>query len=224
MDMDERLQYIATLVRRGSRLADIGTDHAYLPVYLVGQGICRCAVAGDVRQGPAANARKAVQQAGLEQQISVRVGDGLSVLNAGEADDIVIAGMGGETIAAILQAAPWIRDRSIRLILQPMSRPEQMRAFLLRNGFSLLHEATVVSSGRRYLVTVAAFTDAAPQPEWRHFVGVLHPQREKDFLLKQLSWIRAREKGLAADGEMSASQRYAALAREVQLYIDGETI
>ena len=217
--MDERLQYIATQVRRGSRVADIGTDHAYLPVYLVQSGICPCAVAGDVRIGPAENARKAVRQAGLEDKIDVRVGDGLAVLAPNEADDIVIAGMGGETIAAILQAAPWIRDPSLRLILQPMTHPEQMRAFLLQNGFSLLHECTVVSAGRRYLVTQAAFTDAPPQPVWRHYTGILDPQTEGDFLQKQLGWVQARSRGLKQENN-NQHQPYDVLAQQIRRYIE----
>lgn len=221
--MDERLRYIATLVRRGSRVADIGTDHAYLPVYLVQNGICPCAIAGDVRLSPAENARKAVRQAGLEAQIQVRVGDGLSVLQPKEADDIVIAGMGGENIAAILQAAPWVREPSLRLILQPMSHPEQMRAFLLQNGFSLLHECTVASAGRRYAVAVAAFTDAPPQPAWRHYTGILDPCTERPFLQKQLAWVQARCRGLKQENNEEYRQ-YDLLARQIECYIDGGSV
>lgn len=223
MHMDERLQHIAALVRRGSRVADIGTDHAYLPVFLVQNGICPSAIAGDIGQGPAANARKTVERAGLQRQIEVRIGNGLSVLTAEEADDIVIAGMGGETVAAILEQTPWVRDPRLRLILQPMTHPEQARAFLLQNGFSLLREETVLSAGRRYLITVATFTDAPPPPIWRYYTGILHPQREREFLLRQLAWVRARARGLQAEGNAAAEQ-YTRLVKDIEQYLEGDAI
>ena len=136
MKLDQRLSAVAALVRLGSRLADIGTDHAYLPVWLVQNGVCPAAIAADLRPGPLEAARRHVAAAGLEDRISLRLGDGLAPVFPGEADDIVIAGMGGETIAAILAAADWLADARLRLVLQPMSRAEETRRWLLKNGFS----------------------------------------------------------------------------------------
>lgn len=150
--LDKRLRCVAGLVRPGSVLADIGTDHAHLPVWLVKEGVCPRAVAADIRIGPAAAARRSVEAAGLEERIDVRVGDGLAPLCPGEADDIVIAGMGGETIASILEAAPWTKDGRYRLILQPMTRHECLRRFLLTGGFDILSEQIVQEGRRRYLV------------------------------------------------------------------------
>lgn len=103
--------------------------------------------------------------AGLETVIDIRLGDGLNTLAPDEADDIVIAGMGGETIAAILEAAPWIRDSRYRLILQPMTRAEHLHRYLLQNGFSILREEAVQDEGRLYLALLAAFSDAPPAEE-----------------------------------------------------------
>ena len=128
--LDARLSAVAALVREGRRVADIGTDHALLPVWLVRTGRCPAAVASDIRQGPAAAARRQVEKAALSDRISVRVGDGLAPLAPGEAEDIVIAGMGGETVAEILAAAPWVRNKAYHLVLQPMSKPEKLRQFL----------------------------------------------------------------------------------------------
>ena len=160
--LDKRLRCVAGLVRPGSVLADIGTDHAHLPVWLVKEGVCPRAVAADIRIGPAAAARRSVEAAGLEERIDVRVGDGLAPLCPGEADDIVIAGMGGETIASILGAAPWTKDGRYRLILQPMTRHECLRRFLLTGGFDILSEQIVQEGRRRYLVLACAYTGAPP--------------------------------------------------------------
>ena len=223
--MDDRLRYVAARVRPGSVVADIGTDHAGLPVYLVGSGICPRAVAGDVRRAPAQRALAAVQAAGLTDRIEVRVGDGLSVLRPGEATDIVLAGMGGDTIAAILAAAPWIRDPAVRLILQPMTRPEKMRAFLLENGFSLLEESTVASAGRRYLVTVAAYTGAAPdRREWKKYVGVLDPATEGDWLRRRAALLRARQAGLLAAGDADGARQAAGVAEQIERYCEGGSV
>ncbi|MBR7092118.1 MAG: SAM-dependent methyltransferase [Clostridia bacterium] len=221
--MDKRLQSVAARVRPGRRLADIGTDHAYLPVWLVQQGVCPCAVATDLRRGPAEHARQTVAAAGLADRIDVRVGDGLAPLRPGEADDIVLAGMGGDTIAAILAAASWIRDPALHLVLQPQSRAEKTRAFLLENGFSLLREETVLSAGRRYLIIQAAYTGAAPDPRaWKPYVGILDPAAERPWLEKQARLCDVRQKGLLAAGDPVAAEEAAALAAAIRQYIRGE--
>lgn len=162
MTMSKRLSAVAAAVRRGSRVADIGTDHAYLPVYLVKNGICPTAIAADIRSGPAAAARRTVEAAGLADRIAVRLGDGLAPVAADEADDIVIAGMGGENIAAILAAAPWIKAPHYRLILQPMSKAEVLHAYLLQNGFAITAEETVTEDGHLYIWLTAVYTAAPP--------------------------------------------------------------
>lgn len=153
-----RLAAVASLVRDGARVADIGTDHALLPVWLAESGRCPAAIASDIGEGPAAAARRTVEAAGLTGRIAVRVGDGLSPILPQEAEDIVIAGMGGETIAAILAAAPWVRDERLRLVLQPMSRPERLRRFLYENGFAIWRETVVAEGARLYVVMACAFT------------------------------------------------------------------
>ncbi len=156
--LDTRLRLAADLVREGSRVADIGTDHAHLPVTLVQEGRCPSAIASDVRRGPVDNARRTVEQAGLTAAVSVRLGDGLHTVQPDEVEDIVIAGMGGETIAAILEEAPWVRDPRYRLILQPMTRAEKLRAFLFCGGFEILEERVTRCGRHWYTVLHAAYT------------------------------------------------------------------
>ena len=162
--LDKRLSAVAALVRQGSRLADIGTDHAYLPAYLVQAGVCPSAIASDIGAGPLEAARHTVTAAGLTSRIALRLGDGLSTVSAEEVEDIAIAGMGGETIAAILEAAPWVQNEDIRLILQPMTRAEDLRRWLLQNGFAVMEEHLITDGRHLYPVLAAEYT-AAPMCE-----------------------------------------------------------
>lgn len=157
-ELTARLAAVAALVRQGSRVADIGTDHALLPVWLVQSGQCPAAIASDIGEGPAASARRTVDEAGLTARIPVRVGDGLAPVAPHEVDDVVIAGMGGETIAAIMQSAPWLRNSRYQLVLQPMSKPERLRRFLYSAGFAIERETVVAEGLRLYAVMVCRFT------------------------------------------------------------------
>ena len=159
--LDKRLSAVAALVRQDSRLADIGTDHAYLPVYLVQAGVCPSAIASDIGAGPLEAARHTVTANGLTSKVALRLGDGLATVTADEVEDVAIAGMGGETIAAILEAAPWVKDGRVRLILQPMTRAEDLRRWLLQNGFSVLEEHLIIDGRHLYPVMAAEYT-AAP--------------------------------------------------------------
>ncbi len=156
--LDQRLRFVADFVRCGSRIADIGTDHAHLPVALVQEGRCPSAIASDIRVGPVTNARRTVKEAGLEEKIEVRLGGGLSTVQPHEVEDIVIAGMGGETVASILEAAPWVQNGRYRLILQPMTRAEKLRAYLFATGFSLCEERVALAGRHWYTVLCAEYT------------------------------------------------------------------
>ena len=139
-ELTPRLRMVAELVPEGARLADIGTDHAYLPAALLLEDRIPCAVAADLRPGPLARARETVRRAGLEERVEFRLCDGLTGIRPDEVDAAVIAGMGGETIAAILAAAPWTRERNTVLVLQPMSSMPDLRLWLQENGYSIESE------------------------------------------------------------------------------------
>ena len=117
--LPKRLQACADFVRQGTRVCDVGTDHALLPCELVKQGKATAALAADVHEKPLAGARKTIRASGCADRVTTRLSDGLQQILPEEADDVVIAGMGGETIAQILAAAPWLQGRGCRLLLQP---------------------------------------------------------------------------------------------------------
>lgn len=139
-ELSPRLRMVGELVPAGARLADVGTDHAYLPAALTLEGKIASAIAADLRRGPLDRARATAREYGLAGKVTFRLCDGLSGIRPEEADTIVIAGMGGETIAAILEAAPWVREGDLPLILQPMSSFPDLRSWLQGNGFAIREE------------------------------------------------------------------------------------
>lgn len=149
MELSTRLAAIAAQVPPGSRLADIGTDHAYLPAYLILEGTIPFAVASDVNRGPLDRGRETARLAGVEEKIGFRLSDGLRGMREDEADVIVIAGMGGELISRILSEAPWTKDKL--LLLQPMTAQPELRRWLNGNGYRIERE-TVVREGRKLYV------------------------------------------------------------------------
>ncbi|MBQ9151006.1 MAG: SAM-dependent methyltransferase [Clostridia bacterium] len=160
-----RLLTAVPYVRPGRLVADIGTDHAYLPIYLCEAGILTpvtapngehlCAIAADINRGPVERADLHIASAGLTDRIRTVQTDGLCGLEVYDPADIIIFGMGGELIASILEASPWVSHRGKRLILQPMTHAEKLRAYLLSAGFSIIGE-TVSREGDRLYQTICA--------------------------------------------------------------------
>lgn len=149
-----RLEMVAALVPQGARLIDIGTDHAYLPAALFKRGRIASAWAADVREGPLERARGTLARAGLSAQIGLKRSDGLDGFSAEDGDCIVIAGMGGETIADILSRAPWTK-KGVALVLQPQSMIYELRAFLKENGYTIGIETLCRDRGRYYMAMAA---------------------------------------------------------------------
>lgn len=141
--LSKRLQVAASFVRAGAFVADVGTDHAYLPIALMLQGRIRGGVVSDINQGPIDRARAHIREHRLEGRLEPILCDGLSALEPYAPEDIFILGMGGELIAEILRKAPWTKNKKIRLILQPMTHPERLRSYLLEEGYSIVGERLV---------------------------------------------------------------------------------
>ena len=155
LELTPRLRQIAAWVPQNAHLADVGTDHAYLPVWLTLQGRVASAIASDLRRGPLDRARQTGRRYGVEERITYRLGNGLAAVQPEECDTIVIAGMGGENIAQILARAPWTADGGHTLLLQPQSRAEVLRAFLMENGYCIRRESLVQDRGFLYPVIEA---------------------------------------------------------------------
>ena len=150
LNLKPRLRAIADLVPETCVCAaDIGTDHGYIPVELLLCGRVKQAVAADIGHGPLEHARQTAKRFGITESIDFRLGNGLSVLAPWEADVIIIAGMGGDTICEILAAAPWTKDGPL-LLLQPMSRAETLRQWLADKGRMVRAECLVQDKGVLY--------------------------------------------------------------------------
>lgn len=153
--LSNRLQAVARHIPAGLRVADIGTDHGYLPVYLAVNDISPQVIASDRGKGPLASAEQLVGLLSLENQVSLRLGDGLSVLEPGEAEVICIAGMGGMAITEILTAGMAQAKAAKRLVLQPQRNVAAVRHFLVDNGFKLVAEDLAEDDGFYYEIIVA---------------------------------------------------------------------
>lgn len=165
LTLTPRLQAIADRVPQNARLADIGTDHGHLPLWLLTQGRLQQAIASDLRPGPLKHAQDNARFHGLTDRVSFRLASGLEGIQPEECDTISIAGMGGESIADILAAAPWTADGQHMLLLQPMTMLPQLRQWLWAHGYQI-QEETVCQEGHRYYLiwTVCGGTERQDKP------------------------------------------------------------
>ena len=157
---DARLLTALPFLRAGARIIDVGTDHAYLPIYLVEQGLVSHALACDINEGPIQSARANIRAAGLEGRVDTLRTDGLRGVEDYAPNDVMIFGMGGELIARILSEAEWIKTQKVGLILQPMSRLPILRKWLWEAGFAILGESLTFED--KYYVTLHARWQGEP--------------------------------------------------------------
>lgn len=158
MKLTERLLKIAELVSKGKRVADIGTDHGYIPVYLLNKSKIDYAILADVNKGPLENARKEVRSNRLEEKVDLRLGSGLEVLEPNEVDEIIVAGMGGILISELLESRKDVAHSVEKLILQPMQAQAELRKYLYNNGYEILDEVLVKEDFRIYEIIIARYT------------------------------------------------------------------
>lgn len=157
--MNERLCAIYRCISPGRGVIDVGTDHGYIPVRLAEEGYPGRILASDINSGPLDAARRTAESRAVSERISFLLCDGLDACPPEAVDTIVIAGMGGDTICAILDRAEWCMSPAYRLILQPMTKQEVLRYWLVNNGFRLEEETLVKDKGILYQVIAARFCD-----------------------------------------------------------------
>lgn len=211
MKLSQRLETVASFVPKGSRVADIGTDHGYVPIWLVEQGIAEYAIAMDVRKGPLERAKEHIARHKLESLIETRLGDGLFALRPGEADTVVIAGMGGELMLQILRDGSHVWDSVSRFILSPQSELEMFRRGLGAMGFAIEEEAMLREDGKYYTVMAAARGTMHYGDGFRYRYGDCLIRKKspvlKEYLERERQKLLRIQEGLAAQDSDNAKVR-----------------
>lgn len=208
LELPARLQLLADWVPRGAALADVGTDHAYLPVWLTLEGRLRSAIACDLRSGPLNRGRGTAGRYGVLDRIKFRRCDGLAGVSPQEADTVVIAGLGGENIVSILAGAAWTADGSHTLLLQPQTRAEELRAFLCANGYAIRRERLVVDRGTMYPVLEAsAGTQSLTPGQMYGGACLIYDPLGGRYLVEQILRLQAAVAGLNRAGRPEAAQK-----------------
>ena len=204
--LDNRLSLCAEFVRKGSRITDVGSDHAYLPVWLAKSGYIHSAVAADIRPLPQKKGEENIQKYNCADIVSVRLSDGLTEIQPHETDDIVMAGMGGELIADIISRTPWLKDGRFHLILQPMTRGHILRKYLSENGYIIEKEKACTEKGKNYTVMSVYYKGVAQeQSEMYYYIGMLDENDKASYpyikdVLKKLGY---KSNGLRHNNEDS---------------------
>lgn len=171
-----RLALCARLLRPGRTVADIGTDHGYLPIWLIKTGTVQKAIASDINPGPLDAARRHGEMYGVGDRLRLVLGDGLCGIGPEDAEDIVIAGMGGELILHIISGAAWLKGPGKRLVLQPMSAVDKLRAGLWQMGFAIIEELAAQESGKVYSAFSVEYSgELGDMDSIYHYMGRLKP-------------------------------------------------
>lgn len=203
MELTPRLRKVAELVPQGARFADIGTDHAYLPTWLILNGVVERAVAADLRPGPLERARDTAERFDVGDQLDFRLCDGLSAVSPDEVDTIAIAGMGGETIAHILSCAPWTKAPGVTLILQPMSSQPDLRQWLGANGYTIERECLVREEKTIYTIFLVKAGAMPPLTAAELLAG----QQSREALRGEYLELLAGKTERALEGQRAAARR-----------------
>lgn len=219
--LDERLLAVAHLVRKDSYFCDVGTDHCYLPCYLVQQGIVKKCIACDINVLPLQSAQKQVEHNKLENNIEVLLSDGLANVTH-EVEDIAIAGMGGELIFDIISRAEFLKDPEKRLILQPMTNAPYLRTALCKEGYRIISEIPVIDKNHAYCVMHIQYCGKPMEISTLYSVVGEIPKSKSSFAIiymeRQLARVGKILAGLnKSNTDEEDIERYLELAKAIEL-------
>lgn len=204
----DRLQTIASCVRQGSVFADVGTDHAHIPSFLINSGVSQRGFAGDIKKGPLRTAETNLIQNGALDRVKLILCDGLKAFPVNEINDIIIAGMGGDMIIEILREEKRI-DQSHLLILQPMTQIHKLRRYLLENGYTIVREKLAKEDERIYNIIVARKEGSQTEASLKDVyfgVNVEETETVKDYIAFLLKKHRMHLNGLKAASKQNETE------------------
>lgn len=210
ISLSKRLSAAANFVREGSYVADVGTDHAYLPLWLLLEGRIRGGVVSDINEGPLDRAVVHLGTYDRQKRLIPVLCDGLSALEPYSPEDVCVLGMGGELIVRILSDASFLKRTGVRLILQPMTHPEIVRRFLVAEGYAIVDE-TLIKEDKIYQIIVAEYTgEHCSFDELSLMFGEINLKRGGALLSELLiHWekiLQKRKDGKAIAGEPSPEE------------------
>lgn len=222
-DLDNRLSLCAEFVRKNSKVADIGTDHAYLPVWLCKNNIAVNAIAADINPMPLERGIKTIEKYSAKDVVTPRLSDGLKEIKPDEADDIIIAGMGGEIITSIIDNAQWLKNSKYHLILQPMTKAEVLREYLYTNGFTIENEKATVAENKLYTVlSVYYIGKAVEEVGLKKYYGKVNPknsEHDKAYIEKVAKALLKKGNGiLSANPYSNTAKKYIAYSNKLLVY------
>ncbi len=195
--LDLRLAAAASFVREGTVAADVGTDHGYLICHLINEGICTHGYATDINIKPLESAKALIKEMELEEEIETVLTDGLNGLPGDKIEEVLICGMGGETICGILEAAPWVKSERVHLVLQPMSRADMLRRWLCENGWIIDEEKAVEVEKHLYTVISACYEGFCDTPDdYYCLTGELSGDPD-EYAIKYMRWQANIQRGIA---------------------------
>ena len=196
--LSKRLQLVASLLPKGANFADIGSDHAYLPCFVCMNDPTAHAISGEINQGPYESAKQTVLAYNLTQRVDVRLGDGLSILDDNEVNEIVIAGMGGSLITSILEAGKKKLDNLDRIIVQPNIDERSVRQWFMDNGYTIESEKLLEENGHLYEIICARKNHDKQSLELSEkdllFGPILRKNKSKDFMNKWLAIYKKQQR------------------------------
>ena len=207
--LDPRLSSAVGFLRQGGVVCDVGTDHAYLPIYAILAGISERGIASDINKGPLMRAKENGDRYGVSDRLFYCLSDGLDGVEPEKngITDVVICGMGGELIARIVDDSRFTRKNGVRLILQPMSMADELRKYLTENGFAILDEAMSRAAGKVYSCICAEYTggeNTAPYSAAELLLGRHNIAKGgalfRELAEKEIARLRKRIGGLKSGG------------------------
>ncbi len=224
MELSKRLYAVAGLVTEGASVADIGTDHGYVPIYLVKNNIASKVIAMDVNKGPLERARMHIIGHGLKGKIETRLSDGLKKLHPGEVDTMIAAGMGGALVIKILNDSKEVVDQLTYCILQPQSEIDKVRKYLVKNQLRIIDEDMVEEDGKFYPMMKVVHGEVEGHEEYEYIYGKKllekkHIVLEKYLLREKMIKESILEQLARRTDSISAKERAAEILTELELIL-----